>query len=438
MFARIVTLLFGLLGTLLGLLLIGFGLFGAIGGGRTAEQFIGSASSFPLGVLLLELGLASAWFAWLRARGMTTRSLTLPPWWACAAAFLIAVLLGWGALRLGWWWAFLPVATVATFAPIVATGRLGLPWGDGRPSWGRILPAFAWGALVTPLVAITLQLIGAIGAFGAAVLGYSLGDQRSLDTLLNIVRHLQGRTLTDGQTAALTQIVVKQPIVLLVGAFILVFIGPVTEELGKFGAVLLFSRTRADRLERDSTLTIFLIGLASGLGFAATENIFYAAQSGSGGWTGLIFTRAVTPIMHGTASALFALGWAQQRRNPQGWGLLRGAALSLGLHSVWNLCAGMLIVSLLFVSSGGATAGLAVLLTVLVFATLAALAIGSIMTLLRLRRTLTAETAAGVAVSAAALAVPAAGSPSAALSAVPIPVMVLPPGAATPAPRSDY
>jgi len=437
MFARIVALSLGLIGSIFGLVLIGFGFIGAIGGARTAEQFIGSASAFPLGVLLLELGLASAWFAWLRARGMTARSMTLPPWWACAATFLIAVLLGWGALRLGWWWAFLPVATVATFAPIVATGRLGLPWGDGRPSWDRILPAFAWGALVTPVVAITLQLLGALGAIGAAALGYSLGDQRSLNTLLNIVRQLQGRTLTDGQTAALTQIVVKQPIVLLLGAFILVFIGPVTEELGKFGAALLFSRTRADRPERDSTLTIFLIGLASGLGFAATENIFYAAQSGSTGWTGLIFTRAVTPIMHGTASALFALGWAHQRRNPQGWGLLRGAAMAIGLHGVWNLSAGMLIVSLLFTGSRGTAAGLAVLLTILVFATLAALAIGSIVTLLRLRRILAAETAAEVAVPASPLVVSSASS-LAAFSAVPIPVTVLPPGAVTSAPRSDY
>lgn len=437
MFARIVTLLLGLFGSLLGLALIGFGLVGALGGARTAEQFIGSASAFPLGVLLLELGLAAAWFAWLRARGLTARSLTLPPWWACAAAFLIAVLLGWGALRLGWWWAFLPVATVATFAPIVATGRLGLPWGEGRPSWGRVLPAFAWGALVTPVVAITLQLLGALGAIGAAAFGYSLNGQQQLPILLNIVRHLQGRTLTDAQTAALIQIVVKQPIVLLVGAFILVFIGPVTEELGKFGAALLFGRTRADRPERDSTLTIFLIGLASGLGFAATENIFYAAQAGSTGWTLQIFTRAVTPIMHGTATALFALGWAQQRRNPQGWGLLKGALIAIGLHGAWNLCAGLFGVAKLFDGVRGTAGAMVMLLQILVVPTLAALAIGSIVTLLRLRRTLAAETAAEVSALASSLAVPPAPS-VASFSAVPIPMTVLPPGAPAPASRPDY
>ncbi|HEY8602237.1 MAG TPA: PrsW family glutamic-type intramembrane protease, partial [Thermomicrobiales bacterium] len=271
----------------------------------------------------------------------------------------------------------------------------------------------------------------------AAAFGYSLGGQQRLNILLDTARRLQGRTLTDEQTAALTQIVVKQPIVLLVGAFILVFIGPVTEELGKFGAALLFGRTRADHPERDSTLTIFLIGLASGLGFAATENIFYAAQAGSTGWTALIFTRAVTPIMHGTASALFALGWAQQRRNPQGWGLLRGAALTIGLHGVWNLCAGMLIVSLLFSGSRGTAAGLAVLLTILVFATLAALAIGSIVTLLRLRRTLAIEANEEVSAPASSpVALPAASG--GAFAAVPVPVTVSPPGISAPTPRPDY
>lgn len=432
MVTRFAALLFGLLGAIAGLALVGVGLIGAIGGSRSSEQFIGSASAFPFGVLLLELGLASAWFAWLRSRGMTARPLTLPPWWACALAFLIAVLAAWGALRAGWWWVFLIAATVATFAPIAATGRLGLPWGEGRPGWGRVLPAFAWGALVAPLLAITLQLLAALGAFGAAALGFSLAGQQHLPPLLAIVRQLQGRTLTDAQTAALIQIVVAQPIVLLLGGFVLVFVGPVTEELGKFGAAMIFGRTRADRPERDSTLTIFLIGLASGLGFAATENIFYAAQAGPTGWTALIFTRAVTPIMHGTATALFALGWAWQRREPQGWGLLKGALMAIGLHGVWNFCAGLLIVASLFTGARGTPAGLAVLLLLVALATLVALAIGSLLALLRLRRSLAIEAREEATVGA--IADPNVPRPALVLPE-PIPVTVLPPGAGIPGPN---
>jgi RsiW-degrading membrane proteinase PrsW (M82 family) len=393
MFARIVALLLGIVGTVLGLLLIGVGLFGAIGGDKTPEAFLTSVSAASSGVLLLELGLAAAWLGWQASRGGAAGPVALPPWWASALAFAVAVVAGWGALKLGWWWLFLPFATLAVFAPVAMTGRFGLPAGGARPSVARLLPAFAWGAIVTPLLAIVVELIAAVMAIVAAVVGFMLRGQPYLDIVTDTWRHLQGRTLTDVQTEALLRLAVRQPIVLVVGAFVLVFAGPVTEELSKFGATLLFSRTRPDRPGRDSTLTVFLIGLAAGLGFAVTENIFYAAQAGAGGWTALILTRAVTPLMHGTASALFALGWAQQRRAPQSWSLLRGALLALGLHMAWNLCGGLLLVAALFTSTRGTAAGVAVLLILMSLATLAGLGVASLATLLRLRRTLAEEAA---------------------------------------------
>lgn len=385
---RVVALLFAFLGVLAGLLLSGFGLIGAIGGTHSAEQFIGSTALFPLGIMLLELGLVVAWLAW---RGTASPLVKLPPWWVAAIVFLVAVLAGWGALHSGLWWLFLPFATVAVSAPVAAVGRLGLPWSGARPTVRRLLPPFAWGALVTPLVAILLQLLATLGALAAAAFGFALSGQDNVAVLTQIVRRLQGRTLTDTQTEALIRLVVQQPLVLLIGAFVLVFVGPVTEELGKFGATLLFARTRADQPGRDTTLTVFLIGLAAGLGFAITENIFYAAQAGVSGWLGLIFTRAVTPLMHGTASALFALGWARQRRAPGSWALLRGAALAIGLHGAWNLCAGLLMVALLFAGTGGVAAGVAIVLAVVAILGLLALGATSWLTLLRLRRTLAAE-----------------------------------------------
>ncbi len=385
MAARIFTLLFGGLGALVGLVLVGVALAGAVSGNQSLDRFIGVTSAFPLGVLLLELGLAACWIAWLQAKGLVSRAVSLPPWWLSAAIFLLAVLAGWGALKVGWWWAFVFVATIAVFAPIVATGRLGLPR-EQRPGWSRIVPAFAWGALVTPVIAIFVQLVGAVAAAMAAIAGVSLNNQAALQDFQRIAQHLQGRTISDEQTAGLMRLVVTQPLVLLVAGFVLVFIGPVSEELIKGAAAVLFSRTKQDDPQRDSTLTIFLIGLAAGLGFATTENIFYAAQGGPDAWTGMIFVRAVTPIMHGTATALFALGWAWQRQNPQGWGLLKGIGLALALHMLWNFCAGILMIGTVFVGDRGTTAGLAFLLLVLCLAALAVLALSSVGVLLRLRR----------------------------------------------------
>jgi hypothetical protein len=416
--ARIVALLLGIVGTGLGLLLLGVGLFSAIGGDKTPEAFLTSVSAAPSGVLLLALGLTAAWLGWRAARGWVAGPVVLPPWWVSALAFAVAVGAGWSALQRDWWWLFLPFGTLAVFAPVAMTGRFGLPSGGARPGVARLLPAFAWGAIVTPLLAIIIELIAAVLAIVAAVFGFMLRGQPYLDIVTDTWRHLQGRTLTDAQTEALLRLTVRQPIVLVIGAFVLVFAGPVTEELCKFGATLLFSRTRPDRADRDSTLIVFLIGLTAGLGFAVTENIFYAAQAGAGGWTALILTRMVTPLMHGTASALFALGWAQQRRAPQSWSLLRGALLALSLHMAWNLCGGLLIVAALFTGVRGTAAGIAVLLILMSLATLAGLGVASLVTLLRLRRVLAAEAAAETQGGTAVEASPSPGmwGPAAALA----------------------
>ena len=388
---RIVALLCAFLGVAGGFALIAAGLFSAIGGGRASEQFLSSVVPFSLGLLLLELGLAVGWVTWLAARGAAPPTVKLPPWWIPASAYVVAVAVGAGLLRVGVWWLFLPFAAIAVTAPLVVVGRLGAPPSGTTLTWRRVLPAFVWGALVTPILAITLQLLAAIGAFAAAALGFSLGGQQNITVLTQIIRRLQGRTFTDAQTEALIRIVASQPLVLLVGFFVVVFAGPVTEELGKFGAALLFGRTRGDGAARDTTLMVFLLGLTAGLGFAITENIFYTAQAGSAGWPTQIVVRAVTPLMHGTASALLALGWARQRRAPGGWALLRGVALAIGLHAAWNLFAGIFSVAQIFVGAGGAAGVGAVVLAVLGGLGLVALAVTSWLTLLRLRRTLISE-----------------------------------------------
>ncbi len=388
---RIVALLCAFLSVASGLVLIAVGLFGAIGGGRAPEQFLASVIPFLLGLLFLELGLAVAWVTWLAARGAAQPAVKLPPWWISALAYIVAVAVGVGLLQLGWWWLFLPFAAIAVTAPIVVVERLGSPPSGATPSWRRLLPAFAWGALVTPILALTLQLLAAVGAFVAAVVGLNLGNPQSLTILTQTIQRLQGRTFTDDQTNALVRIVAAQPLVLIIGFFVVVFAGPVTEELGKFGAALLFGRTRGERAVQDSTLTIFLIGLTAGLGFAITENIFYTAQAGSAGWPVQIVVRAVTPLMHGTASALLALGWAQQRRAPGGWALLRGVGLAIGLHATWNLFAGVFSVAQIFSGVGGAAGAGAIALAVLGGLGLIGLAVTSWLTLLRLRRTLSAD-----------------------------------------------
>jgi hypothetical protein len=98
--------------------------------------------------------------------------------------------------------------------------------------------------------------------------------------------------------------------------------------------------------------------------------------------------RAVTPLMHGTATALFGLGWARQAQRPRGWALLWGALAALGLHAAWNLCAGLVIVAGFFATGSGGSPALAGLLLLLSLGVLGGLLLLSVGTLLRQRRAL--------------------------------------------------
>lgn len=389
-------LLLAIAATGAGLVLTGAGVSGVGGAGERADRFGTGAALVPTGALLLGLGLAAGWLSFGAARGRPARPVALPSWWLCAAVFAAAAGAGHMALRADRLGLFLPCAVVATLAPVAAAGRLGLPGGAGRPSWRRVLPAFAWGATGALAVALIGEVLAALGAFAAAAAGFAAGGDGNVATLWRMVDQLQRRPPTEAGLEALLPLLLRQPLVLALAAFVLVFAGPVIEELSKFLAVLVFGRPRPraaagiDPACPDRVLTTFLIGLAAGLGFAATENIFYTAQAGPGGWTGLTIVRGATPLMHGTASALLALGWARQAREPGGWALLRGAVGSFALHGAWNLCAGLVAVTALSAVGAGSNAarsaaGLAAAVLVLALAALVLIAAG---TLLRLRAVL--------------------------------------------------
>jgi RsiW-degrading membrane proteinase PrsW (M82 family) len=395
---RIGGIILGLLLAIVGLVSAGFGLFYAFGEGKPEDRFLAGATAIPYGILLLELGLAAIWLTVRTPRGEGDRAVTLPPWWASALVFAVAIIGGVLALKFDQWWLFFPLTTVAVFAPIVAAGRLGLPWVGWRPSWGRLLAAFAWGAVVAPILALAGQLVAIVGVAFAAIFGLSLGSEGSFQRILDTWRYyLQGRSLSGAQETALLQYVLRQPLVLVAGASILVVAAPATEELCKFAAVPLFARTRSrpGGPAADPTLTIFLLGLASGLGFAATENIFYVGGASETGWLPMAIVRGLTPMMHGTSTALFALGYARQIQHPRSWSLLWGALAALGLHGAWNLCTGLLLVASAFTTGPNAPTGLATLLLLLSLVVLGGLLLLCVGILLRQRRSLAIVTAQG-------------------------------------------
>jgi len=113
------------------------------------------------------------------------------------------------------------------------------------------------------------------------------------------------------------------------------FAGPVVEEFGK--ALVIVALIRAHRIGFLVDAAIF--GFAVGTGFAIVENIVYQhliPEAGLGTW---IVRGFGTAIMHGGATAIFAvmgLAMLERAKRAKATDLLPGFALAVALHSGYN------------------------------------------------------------------------------------------------------
>lgn len=192
----------------------------------------------------------------------------------------------------------IPVAAIAAIVPMVI--YLLLFWWLDRyerePLW-MVGATFAWGAVGGALLAIVFSIV--------------------LDTSLGLV--LEER---------------------LHEAAGPVIVAPFVEELTKGCVLLLILRQRFF----DNTTDGFVYGIATGLGFAMTENFLYfsmTAMSNPGGIFGLIVMRTLfSAPLHAMASGTFgaALGLAKWRRSllPRLAIPVAGVLLAMGLHFAWN------------------------------------------------------------------------------------------------------
>ncbi|MGC1377985.1 MAG: PrsW family glutamic-type intramembrane protease [Anaerolineales bacterium] len=110
---------------------------------------------------------------------------------------------------------------------------------------------------------------------------------------------------------------------------------PIPEEFAKaIGPGLMGLRVRNER-------QAFLIGLASGAGFAILENMLYEgvyAQWNGWSWGGITLLRGFGSILHPLCAGIIALAIFRARTNGKGWLRTVGPAylLSVGLHTLWN------------------------------------------------------------------------------------------------------
>jgi protease PrsW len=113
------------------------------------------------------------------------------------------------------------------------------------------------------------------------------------------------------------------------------YVGPVTEELLK--GLVIVALIRLHRIGFLVDAAIF--GFAVGSGFAVIENLYYLEQVPDAGMGTWIVRGFGTAIMHGGATAIFAvmsLASLERTQRANLWSFLPGFALAVGLHGAYN------------------------------------------------------------------------------------------------------
>ena len=258
-------------------------------------------------------------------RGRATKRLRLPQLWTVLGAFLLALVIGLGfwavegaALLFGPWF----VVVAAAMPPLAA-----VVWAaEGRPgwlTWRRASVAFCAGATVSALLALVLEILAPYTIFWL-LLDLGRPVTRAVEGLVDL--------LAGGQVArALTSPG------FLIALFELAVVAPLAEEFVKPLVVLPLLKGIQSR--RD----VFLLGAVAGAGFAALENVIYAA-AGIRYWGGILLLRAFGAAVHPLGAGLTALAWhAVLRKRPQGFSETLGVShpafwfcLAVGQHALWN------------------------------------------------------------------------------------------------------
>ena len=181
---------------------------------------------------------------------------------------------------------------------------------------------------------------------------------------LDPVRDMLGQitspeSLLDPQT--ILQLI--DPVILTIALAGVAVVAPVVEEISKILAVGV-----AGRWLRPSPARAFLLGVASGAGFAVAENLLNSSLVGSFGIVGVLSRLAATS-MHCAVSGLAGWGWGEFWRERRLLKPILALAGAIGLHGLWNgLAFGVAVSSLLAAANQsmdiGALAGIGLMILV--------------------------------------------------------------------------
>jgi hypothetical protein len=201
----------------------------------------------------------------------------------------------------------------------------------------QISGGLGWGGLASTAIAISLELAFVVAGVLAVFAWLNVINPGLLEQLQELALEMQ----SSGEPGDFTAIadLVASPLVMMTALGSISIVVPVIEEAVKGLIVPLVMLAGATPTRRQA----FLLGVASGAGFALFEGILNGALGlmSHEGWAGLMFVRGATAAVHAFATGLIALGWQAilvERRWSRGFAL---GLLGVAVHSVWNMGAGL-------------------------------------------------------------------------------------------------
>ncbi|HSR30584.1 MAG TPA: PrsW family glutamic-type intramembrane protease [Anaerolineae bacterium] len=259
-------------------------------------------------------------FSALRALGKARAwAFRLPPAWALAGGFVMALAVGLGLWHADVSKAFLGpifVALAAALAPLAVVS-----WIVGQQS-GAVNARRGW----------TSFGLGATAAASAAYLLNTLLSAAVLFLIFGLVETLQPlaeELLTALEFGTLTgELLSPWFLVTLVEIAV---IAPLVEELIK--PLPLLPLLKRITSQRDA----LLLGVLAGAGFAAVENLLYTALVGPA-WGGVLAMRVMGSALHSFGTGLMAVAWWRLLRREPGAAKMwaRNYGLAVGAHALWN------------------------------------------------------------------------------------------------------
>jgi hypothetical protein len=284
------------------------------------------------------IGLPLALAGWRSLQGRASPRLVLPSIWLVCLLFVACLGLGTVVIHIRAASILLlpPLHVITSALPaliLLAAVLPSLQSGGAGLTRRSFVALFAYGSLLSTVVAITLEGIAATVAMAMAFAALSVlpGGQTSLVRLVDM---LQSPALLSSPERLL-DVLVTPALVLGIGLLVAVATPLIEETVKSLGAW-----TEGALLGRLRRSQAFALGIIAGCGFSFVEALFYGGAGLPHAWASLVLTRSATTVIHATATGLVALGWYEVWRGKP-WRSIGYLAAGIGLHGIWNGAAGL-------------------------------------------------------------------------------------------------